>query len=249
MAARASTANLMPLRIRIENTIPTGAGLASSASSMAALATALARLLAPEMPDEEVARWARLGSGSAVRSLHPGYVLWEAGTDPAGADCRARSILPPGHLPLGLVACIVDDRPKAIDSTTAMERCRLTSPLFDDFHREIPFEVVAMTAALRAGDLAAITRVAERNCLKMHEVLRSARPSIDFLQPASIAVIGMVRALRGQGVECFFTIDAGPNVKVFAPLRNVPTVETACAAVPGVQRTLLDRVGPSGDEP
>lgn len=248
MAARAFTGNLVHLRIWIENTMPTGAGLASSASSMAALALALARLLGPDIPEEEIERWARLGSGSAVRSLYPGYVLWEAGKAPDGSDCRAYSVIPPNHLPLGLVVCIVDDRPKSVDSTTAMERCRLTSPLFDQFHSSIPLEIAAMLKALRSRDLNAIARIAERNSLAMHEVMRAAIPPIDFIGQASLEVIAMVRALREQGVACFFTIDAGPNVKVFTPIENLSTVKSACATLSGVKRLLVDRVGPIGEQ-
>ena len=245
MAARTFARNVSPLRIAVSGNFPMGAGLASSASSMAALALALSRMIAPEAPAFEVERWARIGSGSAARSLHEGYVLWHAGVDPAGADCVAESICSADHVPLAVCVCVVDPRPKSVDSTTAMEHCRLTSPLYEDFHRLNPVELARMLLALRERDVAAMGAVAERNCLAMHEVLRSAQPPIDFLTDSTMAVVGTVRSLRASGLDCFFTIDAGPNVKVFTPPDNLLAVRSACAAVPGVLDVLADIVGPS----
>ena len=228
------------------NSFPTGAGLASSASSMAALATALGAFLGPGVPAGELARWARLGSGSAVRSLSGGYVRWEPGSDPGGADCEAVTVVPAGRMPLDVLAAVVEDRPKPVGSTEAMERCRLTSPAYGEFQQRTAADVAGAIAALEAADLAALGRLAEANCLRMHEVLRLARPPIEYFLPVTRSVIDAVRRLEIGGCPCFFTVDAGPNVVVFAAPGVGETVAAALEALPGVLRVFRDRVGSEG---
>jgi diphosphomevalonate decarboxylase len=242
-AARATVGDFGPVRVRISNTFPTATGLASSASSMAALARALAAFSGMRIPGNEIDRWARVGSGSAVRSLHRGWVLWEPGTDPSGSDCRARTVLAPGRFPLDVAICVVDDRPKPVGSTEAMERCRLTSPAYEDFHRRNSADIDEALAALRRGDTVALARVAEANCLRMHGMLRIANPPIDYFLPGTREAIERVRDLARQDVPCFFTVDAGPNVVVFAPPGEGDRVEAALAALPGTIAVLRDRAG------
>ena len=91
-AARALSGCRDPLHVAVRNTVPTAAGLASSASSMAALAFALARALGLDDRPDDVALLARLGSGSAVRSLHGGFVRWDAGSAPDGSRSEERRV-------------------------------------------------------------------------------------------------------------------------------------------------------------
>lgn len=244
--ARAFTHNSQPLAISIHNDFPSGAGLASSASSMAALAFALDLALNDgNTPRTEVARWARLGSGSAVRSLYPGFVLWEAGLDPEGRDCIAQSRFPASQLPLDLIACVVDDRTKPIGSTEAMERCRDTSPSYIPFHARNAEDLQRALLALQTQNLQALGQVSEENCLAMHTVMHQAQPPIDYFQDGTHAAIATVRALRQQGLPCFFTIDAGPNVKVLCPPTHTPALREALEHTTGVTRLLFDRVSDS----
>lgn len=244
--AREATGDHRPLEITIENSFPSGAGLASSASSMAALALALNTMLAQDrLSTEEIATWARLGSGSSVRSLYPGYVLWDAGTQADGSDCIARTLYPAQHMPLALVVCVVDDQPKPIGSTAAMERCRETSPLYERFHTQNPADLKQATEAVKEQDFFALAEISEANCQAMHAIMHTAQPPINYFKPGTKAAIECVQKLRQNGTPCFFTIDAGPNVKVFCPPEHAQSVTEACEALPGVLYLLQDRVATS----
>ncbi len=248
-AARKDLGDHRPLKISIVNHFPSGAGLASSASSMAALALALSQFLGSgEVPLQQIATWSRLGSGSSVRSLLPGYVLWEAGTDPEGKDCLVRQLHPASHLPLSLVVCVVNDQPKHIGSTAAMERCRDTSPIYDGFHQRNDADLQLAQEALVQGDLLTLGRVAEANCLAMHNVMHQAIPPVDYFMPGTHEAIALTRQLRANGVPCFFTIDAGPNVKIFCSPEYQEVVSQACRALPGLVGILEDRLGLSYEE-
>ena len=245
-AARDLTGLRNPLRVVVRNTVPTAAGLASSASSMAALALALSRALGFEDDPLRVACLARLGSGSAVRSLHGGFVEWDAGIAPDGSDCLARSAFPAEHLPLAIRIAVTTDAPKPVSSGDAMERCHLTSPRYGDFVRDNPAAMEQARWALADRDLSRLGGVAEEQSLRLHEALRAASPPIDLLLPASRDVIDVVLRLRDRGVPCFFTIDAGPSVAVFVEDAHSDAVGSALAAIPGVIRVLEDRVAAEG---
>jgi len=238
-----------PLRITIRNTVPTAVGLASSASSMAALAVALARALGFDERAAEVARLARLGSGSAVRSLPGGYVEWDAGTAPDGSDCLAATAFPAAHLPLSVRVAVTDAGPKPLSSGEMMERCRATSPGYDAFVADNPSVLASARTALSDRDLFRLGAVAEEQSLRLHEMLRSADPPIDLLMPASRAVLDVVLRLRERGVPCFFSIDAGPSVAVFVEEAHADAVGRALAAVDGVTAVLEDRVDDVGAVP
>lgn len=242
-AARKDTEDYRPLKLSIVNHFPSGAGLASSASSMAALALALSKFLGGgDVSLDTVATWSRLGSGSSVRSLLPGYVLWEAGTSPGGEDCLVRQLHPASHLPLSLVVCVVNDQPKPIGSTAAMERCRDTSPNYQEFHERNGEDLLIAQEAIAKGDLKTLGEVAEANCLAMHDVMHKAKPPVDYFMPGTHSAIALTRQLRQDGVPCFFTIDAGPNVKIFCAPDYHDQVAAACRTLPGLVGVLEDKL-------
>lgn len=241
--AREATGDTRPLKISIRNTFPGGAGLASSASSMASLARALNAFLADDaLPIDVLAGWSRIGSGSSVRSLLPGYVLWEAGVAPEGEDCIVKQAYDVSQLPLALVVCVVDDRPKPIGSTAAMERCRDTSPNYQAFHDKNDADLAEALAAVEAKDIMRLGTIAEANCLAMHDVMHQAQPPVDYFQPGTHAAIAAVRKMRDDGIPCFFSIDAGPNVKVFCPPEAQADVRAICEKIEGLKSILTDQV-------
>jgi diphosphomevalonate decarboxylase len=85
--------------------------------------------------------------------------------------------------------------------------------------------------------------VAERSALRMHASAMAADPPILYWNAATVAAMQAVRALRAGGTAAFFTIDAGPHVKVLCAAGDAPAVAAALAAVPGVARTLVAAPG------
>ncbi len=114
-----------PALVESANGFPTGAGLASSASGLAALTVAAARAAGLALAPEELSRLARVGSGSACRSLFGGFVEWSAGIAPDGSDSHARPVAPPEHWDLRVLVAVVQAEAKAVDRrvpTTASHR-------------------------------------------------------------------------------------------------------------------------------
>lgn len=201
-----------------ENTVPTGAGLASSASGFAALAVAAAAAYGLDLDATALSRLARRGSGSASRSIFGGFAMWHAGRDTGTATEADLSSfaepVPSGELDPALVVAIVNAGPKAVSSREAMRRTVATSPLYEPWAVSSKDDLVEMRAALLRADLDAVGEIAERNALGMHATMLAARPAVRYLAPASLTVLDSVLQLRRDGIPAYATMDAGPNVKV-----------------------------------
>ncbi|PYY35634.1 diphosphomevalonate decarboxylase [Curtobacterium sp. MCPF17_046] len=191
-----------------ENTVPTGAGLASSASGFAALAVAAASAYGLDLSSRDLSRLARRGSGSATRSIPGGVAVWHAGDDEGSF---AETIPAP---PMAMVVVTIDDGPKEIGSREAMRRTIATSPFYPAWVTSTTETVQDMLAACAAGDFTRIGELTESNALRMHATIEGAFPPIRYLNSRSVAVFDAVAALRADGLEAYATADAGPNVVV-----------------------------------
>lgn len=218
----ASTAHV---RVDTRNTVPTGAGLASSASGFAALAAAAADAYGLDLDGRALSRLARRGSGSATRSVVSGMALWHAGVDDASSF--AEPVVGPD---LGMVVVIVDGAGKAVSSRVAMRLTRDTSPYFDAWVRSTSDDLDAMVAALAGDDMTAIGELVESNALRMHAAIAACRPPIRYLTPRSVAVFDAAAALRADGLAAYASADAGANVVVVCRDADVDVVRAGLAA-------------------
>ncbi|MGW0792241.1 diphosphomevalonate decarboxylase [Streptomyces sp. NPDC002911] len=221
-----------------ENTVPTGAGLASSASGFAALTVAAARAYGLDLDARALSRLARRGSGSASRSLFGGFAQWHAGPPDAPAEdadlASYAEPVPVDKLDPALVIAVVDAGPKAVSSRAAMRRTVATSPLYEPWARSSTDDLTGMRTALRSGDLDAVGEIAERNALGMHATMLAARPAVRYLAPATLSVLDTVLRLRQDGTPAYATMDAGPNVKVLCHRADAERVADAVrGAAPG----------------
>jgi len=110
----------------------------------------------------------------------PGYVLWKAGADEEGRDCVVEQAFAASQLPLALVVCVVDDQPKPIGSTAAMERCRDTSPNYQAFHDQNDAHLAEAMAAVQTADLPRLGAIAAAECISHF----GARPETDLARLA-----------------------------------------------------------------
>jgi len=226
-----------------ENSVPTAAGLASSASAFAALALAASRAAGLSLSSEELSVLARRGSGSAARSIVGGFAEMRPGIRGDGTDAYAVAIPEGDGWPVRLVVAVTAEGEKAIGSTEAMERTARTSPYYRPWIDHVTRDLLDARAAIVEHDIARLGALAERNAMRMHASAMAADPPILFWTPATIAVMETVRGLRAGGLPVHFTIDAGPHVKVLCDAADAPAVEAALAATTGVLRTLIASPG------
>jgi len=245
---RARAAIAARAEVSSENSVPTAAGLASSASGFAALAVAAARAAGLALSHAALSELARLGSGSAARSIFGGFVEMAAGTRPDGSDAVAAPIEPLGAWldpwDVRLVVAVTSAGPKQLGSTEAMLHTERTSPYHAAFLAGVPGDISDARQAIAARDLAGLGAVAERSALRMHAAALAADPPIIYWNAATVGAMAAVRELRRRGVAAYFTIDAGPHVKVLCAAADAGAVAQALAEVPGVLRTVVAGPGP-----
>jgi diphosphomevalonate decarboxylase len=226
------------------STVPTGAGLASSASGFAALAGAAAAAYGLDLDPRALSRLARRGSGSAARSVFGGLVIWHAGTDDASSFAEP---VPGGEaggaLDPAMAVVVLDAGLKSVSSRVAMRRTVETSPFFAAWTEATERDVALMLDAVAAGDLATLGELAESNALRMHATMLGARPPVRYWTEHTVSVLDQVLALRADGLPCWATIDAGPNVKVLCSGRDLAAVSDALS-VGGTRRVVTARPGP-----
>src|SRR5699024_6062122 len=173
--------------VRSRNSVPTGAGLASSASGFAALATAAAAAFDLDLSPRDLSRLARLGSGSACRSIAEGVAVWHAGDD-------ASSFAEPVDAPdMRMIIVTVDRaRQEAVSSGEGVRAPAAASPFSSGWVSSTEDYLRQMLVACRAGDFTRIGEITESHALRMHGLIQSTVPPIRFLNPTSHAIFDAV---------------------------------------------------------
>ena len=230
-------------RVDSVNTFPTGAGIASSAAGLAALALAATRAAGWSPSPQEVSVLARLGSGSASRSIHGGFVEWYPGERADGSDSYAESIAGLTHWPLSVGIFVVDPGPKWVPSTRGMAETARTSPYYTAWLAAVEEDLPIARSAILERDFSGLEKVSERSCLAMHAAMIAARPSLRYWRSGTLALLDALDRIRSEGARAFYTIDAGPNVKVFTPPGDPDGVLDRLSETPCVVHTLRSEPG------
>ncbi len=222
------------------NTFPSDAGIASSAAAFAALTLAATAALGLNCDERELSRLARRsGSGSASRSIPTGFVEWYNGDD---ISSFAESIAPPDHWNLADIVAVVDTEAKKIGS--AENHLLVTSsPYFDTRMAGIEQRLADTRTAIARRDLTLLGTTMEADAVSMHVVCMTQTPPSFYWNAGTMAVIHAVRSWRDEGLESYFTIDAGPNVHVICADTQRAEVQRRLEALPEVQFTLANGAG------
>lgn len=222
-------------RVVSENNFPTGAGIASSAAAFAALSLAASHAAGLELSEPELSRLARLGSGSASRSVPGGFVEWQAGSDDASS--YAFQVAPPGYWDLVDCVAVAAAGHKPVGSSEGHALAG-TSPLQAARVADAGRRLDICRRAILERDFAAFAEIVEQDSNLMHAVMMTSRPALFYWEPASLAVMKAVREWRAAGRLVCYTLDAGPNVHVLTLSEHQEWVAAALRALPGVERVL-----------
>ena len=205
--------------IESENFVPTAAGLASSASAYAALAGACNEALQLGLSDKDLSRLARRGSGSASRSIYGGFAEWEKGHDDESSF--AHRIEADGwENELAMVFVVINNKSKKVSSRSGMSLTRDTSRFYQYWLDNVEPDLKETKEAIAQKDFKRMGGVIEANGLRMHATNLGAQPPFTYLVPESYDAMRIVHECREAGLPCYFTMDAGPNVKVLIEKKN-----------------------------
>jgi diphosphomevalonate decarboxylase len=215
------------LRFHVDTTtsVPIAAGLASSACGFAALVLALNKLFHWQLDARHLSILARMGSGSACRSIWPGFVEWEQGQDADGMDSYGK-IIPEVWPELCMGLLMVNEKEKNISSRVAMQRTVETSTLYSAWPDKVEQDLADIKQAIHEKDFSLLGKTAESNALAMHGTMLAAWPPVNYCLPETMAAMQKIWALRIEGLSLYFTQDAGPNLKLLFLEQDRATVQS-----------------------
>lgn len=195
--------------IRSCNNFPADCGLASSASSFAALTKCAIRAICEiqkrdELDETQMAMLSRHGSGSSCRSFFTPWALWETDGRVSGVDFPVKDLI--HHV------VVISREPKAVPSSQAHQRV-LTSPNFAGRAERAQQRLSDLQQALSSNDWQAASTVAWNEFIDMHELFTTSEPSFQYHTDAGEAVLAdLERYWQKNSDGPIITMDAGPNI-------------------------------------
>ena len=223
---------------------PVGAGIASSASGFAALAVAAAKALELNLSQTELSRLARLGSGSACRSIPGGFVEWQSGR--SDQESYAVSIASHDHWDLVDCIAIIQTDHKSITSKQGHTTAH-TSPLQEARISGADIRLKTCREAILDQDFQALSSVIELDSNLMHAVMMTSNPSLFYWKPASLQIMKLIPEWRKEGLEVCYTLDAGPNVHAICTRNSMQEISKRLGMIDGVKKVIQSPPGgPAG---
>ena len=206
-------------KINTTNNIPTGAGVASSASGGAALVLAYNNLFNWNLEYKDLSILARLISGSACRSIYQNsFVIWQKGKQKDGLDSYAYPLENKWHnLRIGIL--LISQQEKAITSRYAMKNAH-TSPYYRDWIAGTTQDTLQLQKLITSKNFNLFGQTIEKNSNNMHKIMQSQIPPVNYFLPKTHRAIEEIKALRQTGIEVYYTMDAGPNIKLIYEYQN-----------------------------
>lgn len=220
----------LDIKIETSNTFPHSSGIASSASGMSALALCLTDIeskinpeLSPEYIRQKASYLARLGSGSASRSVYGGLVVWGRHASIPGSDDHFAIEYPyetnEVFKDFRDVVLLVDEGKKAVSSTIGhglLDENPYAGQRFAVARRNMS----DIRPILSSGDIEAFGELVESEALQLHALMMTSNPYFILMKPNTLEIINRIWDARKAGLPVYFTLDAGANVHLLFPAKN-----------------------------
>lgn len=204
-------------KVATKNSFPKGVGAASSASGFAALTVAGCSAAGLSISEKDLSVLARIGSGSACRSIPDGFVKWVTGT--TSEESFAYSLYPSDYWDLCDILVIAESGQKSVSSTVGMEAAA-TSPFWENRFRTLPKRMQRVEKALAEKNFWMLGEAIEEDSLDMHYVMQTQTPPMYYWNEKTKDIMEAVKYWRSAGLAVYFTIDAGPNVHLICEAKD-----------------------------
>ncbi len=244
--------------IQSENTFPHSTGIASSASFMSSLALCLCSI-EEQLSElylynffERASYLARLGSGSAARSVFGGFVSWgksifiNHSSDEYATPINKQ--VQESFFNLCDAIIVVSDQPKSISSSDG-HKLMNEHPFARARYRQANLNHEVLLRALMCGDRQRFVEIVENEALQLHAMLMSAQPWNILLAPESVFIIQQIKLFRLQSnIPICFTLDAGPNIHLIYSREESKVVKNFLESqlIPSVNKPMkiiYDKIG------
>ncbi|ERK44156.1 putative diphosphomevalonate decarboxylase, partial [Levilactobacillus brevis ATCC 14869 = DSM 20054] len=176
-----------------------------------------------------------------TRSIYGGFVEWQAGSD--DRTSLAIPLQETVDWPIAVVALVLDPHHKRISSRQGMQSSVTTSPYYPAWKTVVAQDLATIKPAILHQDFSTMGEVLESNAMRMHALTLSAQPPYSYFNGDTLRAMDTVRVLRQAGQECYYTLDAGPNLKVFCQTPDLPAITQKFAEQFGTEHVIVAHPG------
>lgn len=214
------------------NNFPDGTGLSSSASGFAALTVAGAKASGLNLQENELSILARQGSGSACRSIPDGFVEW--------VGEGAKSLYPPGYWNVVDVVAIISEDKKDISSTDGQKNAQ-TSPFLKTRLENIDKKISRLKKSLENKNFIEFGQIVEGEALELHAIMLTSTPSLIYWQPETIMMMKLIKKLRDEGLEVYFTVNTGQDIHLIVEEKNTVKLVKKLQTLKEVKKIIINQ--------
>ena len=215
-----------------KNNFPSGTGLSSSASGFAALTLAATRAAGLTMSEKQLSTLARLGSGSACRSVPDGFVEWD--------NFHGYTLYPPEYWDILDVVVVVSREKKEISSASG-QRSASMSPFFKERLRLIKNKIIKIKQLIREKDFINFGQLVEDEALELHSIMLTSKPALIYFMPNTIKIIKLIQRWRQEGLAVYFTLNTGHNIHIIIENKNIQKLINRLKIVKELDQIIINK--------
>lgn len=224
-------------KVETRNNFPTGTGLSSSASGFAALTVAGAKAAGLNLSEKELSILARLGSGSACRSIPNGFVEWLDGD--TSDTSYSVSLYPENYWDIVDVVVVISKNKKEV-STTEGQKLASSSPFFPVRLSKIKNKINLIKKYMKNKDFVEFGELVEAEALELHAIMLTSTPSLIYLLPGSLRIMHLTKKWRAGGLQVYFTVNTGQDIHLICEKKNIDKVIKKVKEISDVQKTIVN---------
>ncbi|PIZ63002.1 diphosphomevalonate decarboxylase [Candidatus Roizmanbacteria bacterium CG_4_10_14_0_2_um_filter_39_13] len=222
-----------------KNNFPSSTGLSSSSSGFAALTIAGTQALGLELSEKELSILARLGSGSACRSIPDGWVEWKDAE--TSEESYASTIFPSDHWNLVDVVAVVSTEKKDVP-TSMGQKLAQTSPFFEARQKSMQSKISELKKYISNRRFKSFGEIIEAEALNMHAVMITSSPSLIYWSTGTLQLMKQVQKWRTEGLSAYFTINTGQDTHILVQEENAHTLIEKLNKVSYVKKVIKNSI-------
>lgn len=219
------------------NNFPTGTGLSSSASGFAALTVAAAKAADLNLSEKELSILARLGSGSACRSIPSGFVEWVSGD--TNDTSYAKQIFEANYWDISDVVAVISNEKKDVATSIGQEAAQ-SSPFMSVRLSHMKEKNQVIKTLIKKRDFQKFGELVEKEALELHAIMLTQTPPLIYWRPETIVVMKTVWTWRKEGLSVYFTLNTGQDVHLMCEQKDAEEVARRAKTISAVRDVIIN---------
>ena len=222
------------------NNFPSGTGLSSSASGFAALSLAASKAAGLDLNEKDLSILARLGSGSACRSIPSGFVEWLDGD--TSETSFATKIFPPDHWAIADVVAVVNEGKKEVPTSKGMQATH-SSPFMEVRISRMKEKNELVKKLITEKNFPKLGKLVEQEALELHTIMLTQTPPLIYWTPGTLRIMKLTNHWRNEGIPVYFTINTGQDIHLICEQENIDKVQAKLQELDFVKDIIVNTPG------